>query len=91
MSDQTLLDKSLAGLCLVYKLAFLRIGYDGPYTDYTTIGWPNRSYDPKLFRNMIAELGKRVPPDPGSPAGPRRFAAFVSRLWKLCLLGQRQQ
>jgi hypothetical protein len=58
MEDQTLLDRTLAGICLVYKLTFLRIGYTGPYTDYSVVGWPNRTYDSTPFRNMISDLRK---------------------------------
>ena len=61
MGDQTVLDRSLAGICLVYKLTFLRIGYAGPYTDYSVVGWPNRTYDSTPFRNMISDLGKMAP------------------------------
>ncbi len=82
MGDQTLLDRSFAGICLIHKLTFLRIGYTGPYTDYSTAGWPNRTYDATPFRSVISELGKQEPAEPEPPAGVgRRFAAFLSRLW----------
>jgi hypothetical protein len=38
---QQLLQRIFAVTTLAYKLAFLRIGYFGPYTDYGSPGWPS--------------------------------------------------
>jgi hypothetical protein len=38
--------KSSVVLALYYQLVFMLIGYRGPYTDYSQIGWPERSFGP---------------------------------------------
>lgn len=35
--------KSTIVLALYYRLVFMLIGYRGPYTDYSQVGWPERS------------------------------------------------
>lgn len=37
------IQKSAVVLALYYQLVFMLIGYRGPYTDYSQIGWPERS------------------------------------------------
>jgi hypothetical protein len=38
--------KSSVVLALYYQLVFMLIGYRGLYTDYSQIGWPERSFGP---------------------------------------------
>jgi hypothetical protein len=40
---EPVLRKSGIVLALYYRLVFLLIGYQGPYTDYGEIGWPERN------------------------------------------------
>jgi hypothetical protein len=37
------IEKSAIVLALYYRLVFLLIGYQGPYTDYSERGWPERT------------------------------------------------
>lgn len=43
-SDDVFLKLSYEVLTLLYCLAFHAIGYAGPFTDYGTMGWPEREY-----------------------------------------------
>ncbi len=41
---QEFLELSNKVLILFYHLIFFAIGYQGKYTDYSTIGWPVKDY-----------------------------------------------
>jgi hypothetical protein len=41
---QKLLDVVYGSMTLIYKLVFLRIGYDGQYSDYSKHGWHFKSF-----------------------------------------------
>ena len=43
-SLQEFLELSNTVLVLFYHLVFFAIGYEGKYTDYSTIGWPQKDY-----------------------------------------------
>jgi hypothetical protein len=43
-SLQEFLELSNTVLVLFYHLVFFAIGYEGKYTDYSTIGWPTKDY-----------------------------------------------
>ena len=43
---QKWVDSAAAGLTLLYELIFARIGYSGPYTDYSELGQPTIEYPP---------------------------------------------
>lgn len=46
---QELLDHIYRLITLIYKLAFLKIGYTGKYSDYARRGWPTLEYDAPAF------------------------------------------
>ncbi|UXJ50289.1 hypothetical protein [Pseudomonas citronellolis] len=50
---QATLDKIHKVLQMIYKLAFLEIDYQGPYTDYGAPGFPIKQYDAPAFKARL--------------------------------------
>jgi len=55
---QGLLDRVNRLVVIMYKLVFLRIGYQGAYTDYATQGWPPGKFDADLYKSNLDTLSQ---------------------------------
>lgn len=53
---QKVIDDLYAAMALLHRLAFLRIGYDGPHTDYTVGGWPDKAFDATACLERLSAL-----------------------------------
>lgn len=57
---QQLLRRIFVVTTLAYKLAFLRIGYFGPYTDYGSSGWPTAWFPAKDDAQRLARATEEL-------------------------------
>ena len=57
---QQLLQRIFAVTTLAYKLAFLRIGYFGPHTDYSSPGWPIAWFPAKDDAQALSRATKEL-------------------------------
>lgn len=57
---QQLLQRIFAVTTLAYKLAFLRIGYFGPYTDYGSPGWPTAWFPARDDAQTLSRVTKEL-------------------------------
>ena len=52
---QELLNDIYSVMTLINKLVFLRIGYDGKYSDYSQTGWPIKDFKASTFKEKISQ------------------------------------
>ncbi len=55
---QDLLDNIYGSMTLLYKLVFILIGYDGPYSDYSQHGWHIKKFDAGAIAGMLDPVAK---------------------------------
>lgn len=55
MKLQKLLSDIYGAVTLLNKLVFLRIGYDGKYSDYSQIGWPIMEFKASDFKALLSQ------------------------------------
>ena len=55
---QDLLDNIYGSMTMLYKLVFILIGYDGPYSDYSQHGWHIKTFDASAFAGKLGPAAK---------------------------------
>lgn len=60
MKFQKLLSDIYGAMTLLNKLVFLRIGYEGKYSDYSQIGWPIEEFKASDFKTSLCSPSSSV-------------------------------
>lgn len=74
---QSLIESVYRLVAMVYKLAFVRIGYQGAYLDFSSRGWPLAQFDSAAYNERLEKLKEPPEDSDQTPTNPDRKAGGV--------------